>query len=67
MKRVLVELSMNNTVAAAELKKYGKVDLISELMNIYILENERINISEIKNIDGVLSVEEDSEGCLLGV
>ena len=65
MKKLLVTVDKNNLGAVEKLQTYGTIEKVSFLLNIFSVEVDLDKASEIKNIEGVLCVENNHEGRLM--
>lgn len=64
MDKYIIEIDRDCNEAIEELSKYGKVEKISILLNLFSLETQAENICEIKAIKGVQSINKELEGSL---
>lgn len=62
--KYIIEIDSDYNEAIGELSKYGKIEKISILLNLFSLETQVENICEIKKIKGVESVNKELEGSL---
>lgn len=62
--KYIIEIDRDCNEAIEELSKYGKIEKISILLNLFSLETQVENICEIKAIKGVQSINKELEGSL---
>lgn len=67
MRKLLVEVDNKSIEAVRDLEKMGKIEKVSFLLNLFTVEGENLSILKIKNIKGVLSVEEEYHGNLMAI
>lgn len=65
MKRMLVQIDRDKIQAVEQLKIFGDVKKVSFLLNIFSVEGEFSTSKHLKDINGVISVEEDFKGDLM--
>lgn len=65
MRKLLVKIDTKSAEAIPDLEKFGKIEKVSVLMNIFSIEGSNLSIAKIKKIEGVLTVEDDYSGELL--
>ncbi|VUT26075.1 MAG: hypothetical protein MOIL_01370 [Candidatus Methanolliviera sp. GoM_oil] len=60
--RLIVRIKDKSVVK--ELKRFGKVSYVSELINVVGLDTKARDIYKIKEIEGVVDVRESSKGVI---